>query len=770
MNPLALISLLIAVESLLVRLLSSSWSPLTSILSIQLRSLSYIFLRWIPAHHLPIAIPSLFAIYCLAWSKHQSQLQNQSYSQKLEERGKKDEEDEGDDNDAEKKSNLEHKQDTFAPTAITSSEQQTTAALDPTISKNAPSEISALPSSSPKKKKRHSSKPPSNDAKEIYTETDSLIPKETLNNKKLVGSQKVKKSRAESRPIKSLLKSLAGLTTNSSSANRLTLITNTILTLFCFDATFRTSILDGQEDLSFSRVGAIGETWAKVHVRIPPIMNHITEHEQESVAGAQLVYRPMKPIGNWIPGPSLITTNLTDWTTVGQIENLSPGRAYEYRLNLLKSTSEPHPSFGPVGHFQTAPDSSRMSHPKADGGSFTFAYSSCIKPGFPYNPLRNQLHNDGAEQLAELARKLKLDFVLFLGDFIYIDSPIYLGNSIHNYWRKYRQSFSTLGWRKLMQFTRTIHIYDDHEIYNDWAGKGNDTNEIFEPANKAYRNYLGAGNFDGPGKGENYYWFRYGDAAFFVWDCRRYRSSNSQPDDAFKTMLGLEQKQVFLSWLHAVNTTVTFKFVVSSTPFMSLWLGPDGGVDTWAGFLTERSELMDSMQFVPNLIVLSGDRHEFAAASIRETVIEFSTSPLNQFWLPIRTLSQENGLGKTGEDKLLKYIPDGIHKFSTLNVDCRDPRKPVVNFQLFIDGKLSWELKYLGKPVKEEPKQLGQLLPTWDQFLNLIKRPIRWFSDDATSAPSLASVPTPGPSSGDEEPDAKPDDDAPADQAVEMEI
>jgi hypothetical protein len=55
-----------------------------------------------------------------------------------------------------------------------------------------------------------------------------------------------------------------------------------------------------------------------------------------------------------------------------------------------------------------------------------------------------------------------------------------------------------------------------------------------------------------------------------------------------------------------VNTTVTFKFVVSSTPFMSLWLGPDGGVDTWAGFLTERSELMDSMQFVPNLIVLSG--------------------------------------------------------------------------------------------------------------------------------------------------------------------
>lgn len=37
----------------------------------------------------------------------------------------------------------------------------------------------------------------------------------------------------------------------------------------------------------------------------------------------------------------------------------------------------------------------------------------------------------------------------------------------------------------------------------------------------------------------------------------------------------------------------------------------------------------------------------------------------------------------------------GIHKFSTLNVDCRDPKKPEVNFQLFIDEKLSWELRVL---------------------------------------------------------------------------
>lgn len=60
------------------------------------------------------------------------------------------------------------------------------------------------------------------------------------------------------------------------------------------------------------------------------------------------------------------------------------------------------------------------------------------------------------------------------------------------------------------------------------------------------------------------------------------------------------------------------------------------------------------MQYVPNMIVLSGDRHEFAAASIRTTVTEFSTSPLSQFYLPIRTVHQSHGRGATGEDVLLK--------------------------------------------------------------------------------------------------------------------
>lgn len=44
---------------------------------------------------------------------------------------------------------------------------------------------------------------------------------------------------------------------------------------------------------------------------------------------------------------------------------------------------------------------------------------------------------------------------------------------------------------------------------------------------------------------------------------------------------------------------------------------------------------MDLLEFVSNVIVLSGDRHEHLAVELRETVVEFSTSPLSQFYVPV---------------------------------------------------------------------------------------------------------------------------------------
>jgi alkaline phosphatase D len=108
-----------------------------------------------------------------------------------------------------------------------------------------------------------------------------------------------------------------------------------------------------------------------------------------------------------------------------------------------------------------------------------------------------------------------------------------------------------------------------------------------------------------------------------------------------------------------VNNTATFKFVVTSVPFTSLWTG-DAQSDSWAGYTAEKNAMLQVMHTVANVFLISGDRHEFAAVEFNgpsasdHTVHEISTSPLNQFYIPfIRTLLPQS-----------KEVVKRIHKFS----------------------------------------------------------------------------------------------------------
>jgi alkaline phosphatase D len=187
-----------------------------------------------------------------------------------------------------------------------------------------------------------------------------------------------------------------------------------------------------------------------------------------------------------------------------------------------------------------------------------------------------------------------------------------------------------------------MSIYDDHEIRNDFSSSTSD--EHFGPANEAFQNYLGQGNppptplalsplsgalqpflnaFSSPAEPVapvNYFEYRYADAAFFVLDARAYRSENLLVSED-KTMLGPEQMEVFMEWIARVNETVTWKFIVSSTPMMSLW--GYGEEDTWAGFMDERERVLDVLEYVPNVIVLSG-----------VSPYCFRPNPLSFFFLP----------------------------------------------------------------------------------------------------------------------------------------
>lgn len=280
-----------------------------------------------------------------------------------------------------------------------------------------------------------------------------------------------------------------------------------------------------------------------------------------------------------------------------------------------------------------------------------------------------------------MPEKSSIDFLLFLGDFIYADVPVFIGDDRASYHRLYRRNYQSPSFRRVYEKLRKsrvcfvrpdsdaevaiVHIYDDHEVIcldsltfffhsqssqfiNDYAGNSLDV-APYVNGSAAYNIYAGNANYDPIQPGQHYYTFRRGDVEFFVLDTRRFRSGVKNTEQDERTMLGETQLTALHKWLIAVNSTSSFKFIVSSVPFTSLWSW-GGQVDSWAGYPKEKAALLETLHSVPNVIIISGDRHEFAVIEFNppdpkhgHIVREISTSPLSMFYVPFfRTLRSQS--------------------------------------------------------------------------------------------------------------------------------
>lgn len=409
-------------------------------------------------------------------------------------------------------------------------------------------------------------------------------------------------------------------------------------------------------DLSFARVGYVSDTEAKLVIREPdqslmPVTVEIHTRDTKAPSGDPL----------WkFAGTVKSTTDETDFTSVVTIPLGHSGqRTFEWK------TSNNH-----TGEFTSAPRPGKM--PELFDGKFTFLSTSCIVPRLPYNPLDHPLSFPGMKHLAKVLPNLGAQFMLFLGDFIYIDVPKQFDQSIESYRQKYRQVYASPDWPAVGQNLSWIHVLDDHEIQNDWDAN---STGVYDTAVDPYHHYQAAANppvakRSSAGRlarqNPNYYSFMQGPASFFLLDTRSYRSSNSEPfDSANKTMLGDIQLEDFLDWLQRPEPKgVKWKIVASSVPFTKNWRVNTR--DTWGGFLAERRKVLEAMwdasaKLGVGIVVLSGDRHEFGATAFPPpkdskwpesvTVHEFSASPLNQFYSPIGTYKQTDE-----EDVELKYV------------------------------------------------------------------------------------------------------------------
>lgn len=182
-----------------------------------------------------------------------------------------------------------------------------------------------------------------------------------------------------------------------------TFLINVALIAMVADLTYRPALFWPAHDLSFSRLGYVSDTSARILVREPDISQlpiYLSYRYADSLEGR-------RPFDNaWKHSQTVKWLSVdTDYTTGLLIEALEPDTRYQYVLSNNHS-----------GQFVTAPRTGQISQRDEFGGKFTFLHTSCILPRFPYLPGQHPLGIPGFKHLSKWLGRLKPAFMLFLGE------------------------------------------------------------------------------------------------------------------------------------------------------------------------------------------------------------------------------------------------------------------------------------------------------------------------------------------------------------------
>lgn len=314
------------------------------------------------------------------------------------------------------------------------------------------------------------------------------------------------------------------------------------------------------------------------------------------------------------------------------LQQLQPSTDYWYRFIQGEARST-------VGHTRTAPALN------ADVRELRIALSSCQH----YEHGQFIAHREIAQQ--------KLDFVLFMGDYIYESSnPKYAIRKHSNEEPKtlqgYRDRYEQYKRDPHLQAAHAAHpwvlMWDDHEVVNDYA---NDQDRHYtEPQQfllrraAAYQAYfehqplLLGPDASNPADMHLYDQLTWGKLAD-VWtlDCRQYRSAQACRDpvlggarpvlqcdelsDASRTMLGMAQERWLAEGLS--QSKRQWKLVAQATQISSTSMPAPVGRsywnDAWDGYPEARKRLLQTVvdAKLSNVVTLGGDVHCNVAANLR---------------------------------------------------------------------------------------------------------------------------------------------------------
>lgn len=306
---------------------------------------------------------------------------------------------------------------------------------------------------------------------------------------------------------------------------------------------------------------------------------------------------------------------------------LEPGW-WSYRFRVGEYTS-------PVGRTQPAPPAT------ADTSLVRFASASC------------QNYQDGFYTAhADIAAQ-QLDFVVFLGDYIYEGTGVATvgendtvrthGTPEVTTLEEYRNRYALYKSDPDLQAAHAscpwFVTWDDHEVENNYAGlvpqDAGDSALFAERRRQAYQAWWEHQPVDLPAPADDDFtiyrgatWGTLLDLA--VLDGRQYRSDQAcgDPDlsldppcaetfDEARTMLGDEQEQWLLDRL--ATGTATWRAIAQQTVFGDVTLG--GAVlnyDQWDGYPADRNRIVSALDPARNTVVLTGDIHFAGAGNIRQ--------------------------------------------------------------------------------------------------------------------------------------------------------
>ncbi|KAK7470526.1 hypothetical protein VKT23_001951 [Stygiomarasmius scandens] len=454
----------------------------------------------------------------------------------------------------------------------------------------------------------------------------------------------------------------------TSNAFVLDAIVNTLILLFVADFLYRGHFLYHEDNLSFSRLGFLDPTSSRLLIRHPKASNFtLTYVSSGAEANLQASISPLE-----------------DYTTSVTLNNLAPSTRYNYTTSL-----------GHSGSFHTPP---------ANKKKISFISSSCWKPFYPYNPLSHALSIAGLRHLGDYVEKVNVpDFIFFLGDFIYSDLPVQVAPYTKEYYTTlFRQVYASPDWSEKLRNIPWLHMFDDHEIVNDWYKEMPQGQDMYRDAMNPFVWYQHRVNPPSSDPNKYYYTYKRGDASFFVLDTRSYRDVPPAKDSSSgglgqQSMLGKQQFAELEAWIMSEKG---WKVIVSGVPFTRNWSEGGDEMDSWAGYLEERQQVFELLWKYGGGIIISGDRHEHATVKFpppttspyppQNTIIEFSTSPLSFFFQPVA----REYTSHEPTDVTVHHEYCGSSKFGVFEFDSSDEQRWVVHFKLVIDGVHRWDYNH----------------------------------------------------------------------------